>query len=825
MRRLLLGLTLCAFNSVHAQQPPFDFSIRNIMRGPELYGREPQNIRWTADGKWIYFTWLEAGSDWRLPTREFRVRAEPGARPERVTQAQLDSAVFAPTGRLSSDGKTRLMIVGGHVALVEVATRTERKLTDGAETESNPIYAADGSTILFVRGNNVFSIPAAGGTARQLTDIRLQLDSAARNAGGRGAGGGRGGAAQFPTDSSSRGQRASLERQQKELFQFFRDQAFRDSVARVDGRGAVGGGGRGRGGNGFGGRGGNGVTSNGSEVDIPGTKTIRLLPNERVGSITVSPTGRALLLATVSPGGQSRGTIVPSWVTTSGYVEEINGRAKVGDAPQGESRLLYVAMPSGESRVISTGGPSDLPNRTNVIGWNPKGTAALVVSSTSDNKNRYTYVVSDAGDSRLVETVHDSAWVGGPCGGCIDWYGDGRRFFFVNESDGWAHLYTMAADGSDRRQLTKGKWEVLSVTPSRDDRSFYIESSEPTPLERHFYKLSVNGGAREKISGPVGGHNITLSPDESMIANVFSTANRPPDLYIQANKPGAAMSQLTQSASAEFLSHDWIKAPIVMVPASDGQQVPTRIFKPQDVGAQPNGAAVIFVHGAGYLHNVMNYWTSSYPREWMFNQYLASKGYVVLDLDYRASAGWGRDWRTAIYRWMGGRDLQDQVDGVRYLQKNFNIDPERVGIYGGSYGGFMTLMALFTEPKWFGAGAALRSVTDWAHYNHGYTSAILNLPDKDTTAYRQSSPIFFAQGLEDPLIMLHGMVDTNVEFEDIVRLTQRLIELHKPNWSLTPYPVEDHSFVRPDSWTDEYTRIFNLFESTIRTGKKDLRPF
>ena len=237
------------------------------------------------------------------------------------------------------------------------------------------------------------------------------------------------------------------------------------------------------------------------------------------------------------------------------------------------------------------------------------------------------------------------------------------------------------------------------------------------------------------------------------------------------------------------------------------------------MSAQPNGAAVIFVHGAGYLHNVHNFW-SSYSREYMFNHLLASKGYVVLDIDYRGSAGYGRDWRTAIYRHMGGRDLQDQVDGTRYLEKELGIIPERIGIYGGSYGGFMTLMALFTEPKRFGAGAGLRSVTDWAHYNHQYTAQILNAPDSDRLAYRQSSPIYFAEGLEDPLLMAHGMVDVNVHFQGIVRLTQRLIELGKQDWELAVYPVEDHGFVRPDSWTDEYTRILRLFDRTIGPGKE-----
>jgi dipeptidyl aminopeptidase/acylaminoacyl peptidase len=277
------------------------------------------------------------------------------------------------------------------------------------------------------------------------------------------------------------------------------------------------------------------------------------------------------------------------------------------------------------------------------------------------------------------------------------------------------------------------------------------------------------------------------------------------------------MAQLTTSPTAEWLSHPWVKPEIVMIPGSDGVPVPARIYRPQEWGARPNGAAAIFVHGAGYLHNVHNYW-STYPREYMFNQFLASKGYVVLDVDYRASAGYGRDWRTAIYRWMGGRDLQDHVDASKYLQQQLGIAPERIGIYGGSYGGFITLMALFNAPEHFGAGAALRSVTDWAHYNHPYTGRILNFPQSDSLAYRQSSPIYFAQGLQDPLLIAHGMVDVNVHFQDVVRLAQRLIELGKSDWEMAVYPVEDHAFVRPSSWTDEYRRIFELFERHLPTG-------
>ncbi|HEX7918327.1 MAG TPA: prolyl oligopeptidase family serine peptidase, partial [Gemmatimonadales bacterium] len=365
-------------------------------------------------------------------------------------------------------------------------------------------------------------------------------------------------------------------------------------------------------------------------------------------------------------------------------------------------------------------------------------------------------------------------------------------------------------------QLTSGPWEVLDVDLSPDRTEFWLHTSETSPYERQFWRMPVGGGLRTRITTVTGGHTVTVSPDGRSIADVFSAANRPPELYVGQFRAGVPMIKLTTSPTSEWLGRTWLTPEIIEIPASDGAKLPARIYRPEQVGARPNGAAVIFVHGAGYLHNVHRYW-SSYFREYQFHHLLAQRGYVVLDVDYRASAGYGRDWRTAIYRHMGGRDLQDQVDASRWLRANMNIPAERVGIYGGSYGGFITLMALFTTPKEFGAGAALRSVTDWAHYNHGYTAEILNQPQDDSLAYRQSSPIYFAQGLEDPLLIAHGMIDTNVHFQDDVRLVQRLIELGKTGWEMAIYPAEDHGFVRPDSWTDEYTRILSLFDRTIGT--------
>ena len=279
-------------------------------------------------------------------------------------------------------------------------------------------------------------------------------------------------------------------------------------------------------------------------------------------------------------------------------------------------------------------------------------------------------------------------------------------------------------------------------------------------------------------------------------------------------KAGAEERKLTSSPSEDFREYAWLDAPVTHFTARDGTSIPVRVYKP--LKFQRGGPAVMFVHGAGYLQNVHRWWSSNYYREYMFHHLLMERGYMVIDIDYRGSAGYGRDWRTAIYRHMGGKDLDDHVDAAKWLVAQHGVSPKRIGLYGGSYGGFITLMALFTQPDVFTAGAALRPVTDWAHYNNTYTASILNPPQKDAEAYRQSSPIYFANGLKGALLICHGMVDTNVHFQDTVRLVQRLIELRKENWQLAVYPVEDHAFVQPTSWADEYKRILDLFEKNLK---------
>jgi dipeptidyl aminopeptidase/acylaminoacyl peptidase len=769
MRKSLVVLLFAVTSSLPAQQPSaFDFSIKNIMRGPELYGRQPGNIHWSADSKWIYFTWLEPGTDWRETPKQFRVRAIPGAKPERVSIQQVDSTAprFTASQR-SHNGRYAVVEFNGDLFVNDLTTGTTRRLTQTVDAERNPQFSADDRQIFFVRNGNVYSIDLSNGFLRQVTDIRQGPS---------------------PSDSAkAEGQRGRLEQQQRDLFQSVRDRIRADSIARAERL----------------------------QRDSLGLKPVYLQSGEQVSDFSISPTGGSLLITTRTPAAAQRTTDIPQYVTRSGYTEELRVRTKVGDAEQ-KGRIALIALPTATVTWLKPFSADTTTGFFDLLGWNDAGTRAAIFSYGGDSKTRFLQTVDPTGKLSTLESARDSAWIGGPCNGCGGWIGD-QRIWYVSEADGFAHVYTVGADGGGRQQLTRGKWEVRDIDLSPDRRFFYLHTNEVSPFEQHLYRMPVTGGAMEKITSKTGKHTATVSPDGQLVADVYSYVNRPPDLFLLRNRSAAEMSQLTSSPSAEWLSFPWIVPEIVMIPASDGAQVPAHIYRPSDMHAQSNGAAVIFVHGAGYLHNVGNFW-SEYPREYMFNQLLASKGYTVLDLDYRGSDGYGRDWRTAIYRHMGGRDLQDQVDASRWIGTNLRIGPERIGLYGGSYGGFITLMALFTEPKHFGAGAALRSVTDWAHYNQGYTSNILNLPQNDTLAYRQSSPIYYAEGLEDPLLMAHGMVDTNVHFQDIVRLTERFIELGKTRWELAVYPVEDHAFLRPSSWADEYRRIFELFERYLQNS-------
>jgi dipeptidyl aminopeptidase/acylaminoacyl peptidase len=447
--------------------------------------------------------------------------------------------------------------------------------------------------------------------------------------------------------------------------------------------------------------------------------------------------------------------------------------------------------------------------------WSADGGALGIEIYAIDHKDRWIVSVDPAHYALAPQhRLTDAAWVEGAFNE-FGWFNDNRTLWYESEESGFAHLYAKALNG-EPRALTQGRFEVSNPRLSEDGRWFYVLSNEVAPYSYDVYRVPSSGGALQRLTKLDGVEKVELDRSGKQLLLAHSTPYMRTQIAMAKADGSGTPRELTDTRTADYKSMTWIQPEIVKIPSTHfGGVIYAKLYRDPGVAASPKKPAVLFVHGAGYLQDVhLRY--SYYFREQMFNNLLAHQGYVVLDMDYRASAGYGRDWRSAIYRQMGHPELEDLLDGKKWLVEQAGVDPKHVGVYGGSYGGFMTLMALFRAPGEFAAGAALRPVTDWMQYDHEYTSGILNDPQVDPIAYQRSSPIEFAAGLQDALLICHGVIDDNVLFEDSMRLYERLIELHKDNFSMSPYPLDRHGFTNPDSWLDEYKRIYRLFESNLK---------
>lgn len=766
-------------NALNAQ-----LTLEKIMADPKYsIGALPSNINWSEDSKTVYFNW---NPEFNKSDSLYGVNVAD-KKPFKLSPEQR-RALPSFYGNYDKDKTKKVYTKNGDIYVLDLKTGIKRLIINTIETESNPYFNLKGNKILFTKGNNLFSAHLETGEWAQLTNFQT------------------GNAKPEPRLSE---QEKWLKNDQLALFDILKERADKKKEAdRQD------------------------------KADRPKRPKEIFIDDKYVDNITLSPNERFITYRLFKSATGEKRTIVPNYVTESGFTEDIPARTKVG-VQQGSYELWVYDTQKDTTMAFSmknTEGVSDKPDylkdypskpdtakekkpelRPVYYGnpiWSEDGQYAIISVRSLDNKDRWILLMDvEKAQFKTLDRQRDEAWIGGPIS-AMGFLGDNKTVFYQSEADGWAHLYTINIETGLKKQLTKGKFEVQSVQLSEDKQHFYLTTNEVHLGEQHFYKMPVNGGERQRLTSKMGAYQVSLSPDEKTLAYLYSTPTQPWELFIQDNAPNAIPTQISYSQSTQFKSYTWREPKIMTIKARDGAEVYARLYEGK--GQKGKKPAVIFVHGAGYLQNAHRWW-SSYFREYMFHNFLVDNGYTVLDMDYRGSAGYGRDWRTGIYRFMGGKDLTDHVDGAKWLVENQGVDAQRIGIYGGSYGGFMTLMAMFTTPDVFKAGAALRPVTDWAAYNHPYTANILNEPQKDSIAYRRSSPIYHAQGLKGHLLICHGMVDVNVHYQDAVRLAQRLIELKKDNWELASYPMEDHGFVEPTSWLDEYKRIFKLFEMQLKT--------
>ena len=790
-------------------------TIETIM-ARDWIGTPPEDPYWSDDGRSVFYHQRRAGSD---IVDLYRVEVASG-RGERIAPADLGK-IDGPGGSWSRDRKLKAFVRQGDLFVKEAGRRSPRQLTRTAEEESAPLVLATGARIAFRRGDSFHAIDLDSGLDSTLADLRLAKDPEAS-----------------PEDPTF------LVAQQQRLFEVLAARKASDEATREEGRAAR--------------------AADPTRPPAP----FYLGEGKKILRAELAPSGFHLLvvLGSASPAGtDSQGAdrgkedSMPVFITDSGYVEVKKIRPKVGtgvpetptlllldlvrhtqvaldlsalpgisDDPLAELRAATEAAKGAAAKTEATAGKPRPVSLTGAL-WNEDGSRLALQFVSDDNKDLWLAIVAPAppggaaGTSAapvapVVAPLHhesDPAWLGWRFTD-FGWMKDGRELWFLSEAAGFSHLYVQAI-GSAKRPLTQGPFEVDRPQLARDGRSFFVSANREAPGIYEAYRVRVDSGTLERLTASGGMTYALASPDEKQILLTSSWPTRPPELFVQAAHARATPRALSTTTTPAFSAIAWSVPEIVTIPSSHfAGSLQARVYSPSGAASPTAAPAVVFIHGAGYLQNAHQGW-SDYFHEFMFHTLLVRAGYVVLDMDYRASSGYGRDFRTAIYRQMGEPELDDLEDGVFWLVANRGVDPKRVGTYGGSYGGFLTMMALFKRPELFAAGAALRPVTDWAHYNQGYTSAILNTPEVDPEAYRKSSPIEYAAGLARPLLICHGMVDDNVAFQDSVRLVQRLIELGKSDLFETAiYPFEPHGFKEPTSWVDEYKRIFKLFETHLK---------
>lgn len=802
MRTLLaLAATLASLHT--PAQPGVDthgISLELIMSDPEWIGRFPQNARWSAEGTRIVFERNRPGS---VLTDAFEIDPATGA------ERPLTDAERALSGRVrwafDADRTRRVGSLGGDLWIGEGATGSLRQLTRTSASEGSAGFLTDGR-VRSESGGQWYALDLATSALTQLADVRFEDEPK-------------------PDEDDDEDY---LDRQQERLFTTIAKRQQR-ALDLAEQRRAI---------------------ERADPSAVPGPFFLGKGLQRRAWAL--SDDARYLALVVAKPSPEAKRDVMPSYVTEDGYASTSPVRPKVGVGEQAPEKLLILdlagetwaeadlsALPGltddplaflrKEGGPESSGDepelgpephtePAPRPVEIRALAWRPGAEGPVLVAQawSHDHKDRWVFALRPGEKPEAEPVFRDTteAWVNRRTQQGA-WTTDGSAYWFLSEAPGFAHIH--AWDGVAVRQITSGSFEVWDAQEGAEPGVLYARTNQPDPSITELARVTL-ADARMELLTNLGAvvERFELSAGGSRALLEVSRLWHAPELFVLPLDGAPGPTRLTHSVSGRFAEIPWIEPEFVDVPCRDQRSVRARVYDFRSGGPDSPRPGVIFVHGAGYTQNVDRGWPY-YFREMMFHSLLAYKGYVVVDLDFRASAGYGRDFRTAIYRQMGTPELEDMVDAARWMTSERGVDPARIGAYGGSYGGFLAIMALFKEPEIFAAGAALRPVTDWAHYNQGYTSEILNTPDVDPGAYERSSPIEFAGGFRGGLLICHGVLDDNVLVQDTVRLQQRLIELGKEDWEVALYPLEAHGFEDPAAWLDEYRRILALFDRRLRT--------
>ena len=380
------------------------------------------------------------------------------------------------------------------------------------------------------------------------------------------------------------------------------------------------------------------------------------------------------------------------------------------------------------------------------------------------------------------------------------------EFTWSSERTGFRHLYLYAPDGTLVRQLTSGEWPAeATVALDQKGRQLYFVGWMETPLERQLFRVSLDGGDPERLTRAPGMHGAVIAPDFSSYVDVWDSRTEAPNVNVVRMSDRQPMVAIS---SPSDVSVDFPPPELHSFRTSDGVELHAAIYRPQASGRAP---IIVSVYGGPGPQMVDDSWAQTVD---LRAQMLAQQGFVVLKVDNRGSARRGLAFEAPITRRMGQVEIRDQVEGVRWLETLGFADVSRVGIYGWSYGGYMTLMALATAPDVFRAGVAGAPVTVWEAYESTYTEKYMGMPQENPEGYRLASPLTHIDRLRGNLLVIHGMIDENVHFRHTARLMQALIDAGKPFETLL-YPNERHMPRSEHDRVDMERRILEFFQRNL----------
>jgi dipeptidyl-peptidase-4 len=408
----------------------------------------------------------------------------------------------------------------------------------------------------------------------------------------------------------------------------------------------------------------------------------------------------------------------------------------------------------------------------------------------------------------LVE--EDPAWVN--LSDDLRFFKDGS-FLWSSERSGYRHLYLYSSGGQSLRQLTGGDWEVTGVEEADGEGGWvYYTSTQAGPLGRNLYRVRVNGkGASEPITQGHGTHRANVAPGGRYVVDSHSDLMRPASMSLLDSR-GRLVRVLAANDHPPLESYRTRKPEIVEVAGPYGRKLYGSLLKPIEFDPAKRYPVIVYVYGGPGAQTVQEVWGSRYA---LVGQVLAGKGFVVFSLDGRGTPARGRDFERTLLRRMGKNELEDQLAGVEWLKKQPYVDGQRIGVWGGSYGGFMTCYAMTNAPDVFRAGVAIASVTDWRLYDSVYTERYLKLPAENAEGYRDSSPVNQADKLKGALLLMHGTTDDNVHWHNTLIFADRLVGAGK-QYELQLYTGATHRSYRNDQRLDEFARLVEFFERHLK---------